>query len=108
MAYSSLHNNTCMGKMIYIAGKVSGLPEEQVREKFERAASELKDLGHVVFSPVNAAMDKAGNREHTLRNRIKTMLTCDEVHFLPCWQESRGAQLERDIALRLGMNVVYH
>jgi Domain of unknown function (DUF4406) len=36
------------------------------------------------------------------------MLQCDEVHLLPCWNESRGAQLERDIAIRLGMNVVYH
>jgi len=43
-----------------------------------------------------------------VRNDIKKMLECDEVHMLPDWQESRGAQLERDIALRLGMHVVYH
>ena len=92
---------------IYIAGKVSGLPEEQVREKFERAASELKEQGHIVMSPVSID-ERAEDWEGTLRNDIKTMLDCDEVHLLPCWQESRGAQLERDIALRVGMNIVYH
>ena len=95
-----------MSKTIYIAGKVSGLPEEQVREKFERAASELKAEGHVVLSPANAD-DKGNDWGNTLRNSIKTMMNCDEVHLLPGWQESRGAQLERDIAIRLGMNVVY-
>ncbi|NDC41298.1 MAG: DUF4406 domain-containing protein, partial [Chitinophagia bacterium] len=43
-----------------------------------------------------------------IKNDIKRMLDCDEVHLLPDWQESRGAQLERDIAIRLGMQVVYH
>ncbi len=95
-----------MSKTIYIAGKVSGLTEAQVREKFARAASQLSEDGNIVLSPVN---DKAESwNSKTLRNSIKTMLDCDEVHLLPCWQESRGAQLERDIALRLGMNVVYH
>jgi hypothetical protein len=96
-----------MSKTVFVAGKVSGLPENQVRDKFERAAAELEAQGYVVLSPINAD-DKETDWEGTLRNSIKTMLNCDEVHLLPCWQESRGAQLERDIALRLGMNVVYH
>ena len=96
-----------MGKTIYIAGKVSGLPEAEVKEKFERAANGLKAAGNKVISPANVN-DKEKDWEGTMRNSIKTMLDCDEVHFLPCWQESRGAQLERDIALRLGMNIVYH
>ena len=96
-----------MAKTIYVAGKMYGLPEEEVREKFEKATSHLKEEGYNVVTPVT---EFEGNRswEDTMRHSIKTMLECDEVHLLPCWQESRGAQLERDIAVRLGMNVVYH
>ena len=93
-----------MSKTIYIAGKISGQNEKQVREKFERAASELQGEGNVILSRVN---NKADNWKNTVRNSIKAMLDCDEIHLLPGWQESRGAQLERDIALRLGMNIVY-
>ena len=96
-----------MAKTIYIAGKMYGLPEAEVREKFKKATSQLKEEGYKVVSPVS---EFEGNKswEDTMRHSIKTMLECDEIHLLPCWQESRGAQLERDIALRLGMNVVYH
>lgn len=96
-----------MSKTAYIAGKVYGLPAEQVREKFERASARLKDKGYKVISPASEPLPR-DNWESTMRQSIKTMLECDEVHMLPCWQESRGAQLERDIAVRLGMNVIYH
>jgi len=29
----------------------------------------------------------------------------DEVHMLPGWQESKGATLEREVAMRLGIPV---
>ena len=96
-----------INKTIYVAGKMYGLPEEQVREKFEKAASQLQNQGYKVVSPASD-MQQNLSWEDTMRHSIKSMLDCDEVHLLPCWQESRGAQLERDIAIRLGMNVVYH
>ncbi len=96
-----------MSKTIYITGKVSDLPEEQWREKFDRAAEGSRSSGHRVLYPASIGPE-GDDHETVLRNRIKMMLGCDEVHFLPCWQECRGAQLERDIAVRLGMTVVYH
>ena len=94
-------------KTIYVAGKMYGLPESQVREKFEKAAADLEDKGYRVVSPASD-MQRGMSWEDTMRHSIKSMLDCDEVHLLPCLQESRGAQLERDIAIRLGMDVVYH
>lgn len=96
-----------MGKTAYIAGKMYGLPAEQVREKFERASTDLRNQGYEVVSPASD-LHPDDSWESTMRHSIKSMLECDEVHMLPCWQESRGAQLERDIAVRLGMDVVYH
>lgn len=96
-----------MSKTIYIAGKMYGLTEEQVKEKFERASNDLQNQGFRVVSPAES-MNMGDTWEGTMKRSIKSMLECDEVHLLPGWQESRGAQLERDIAIRLGMNVVYH
>lgn len=96
-----------MSKTIYIAGKVNGLPEAQVKEKFERFSNDLQSRGYSVVSP--AENRQSGDTwEHSMKHSIKSMLDCDEVHLLPCWQESREAQFERDIAIRLGMQVVYY
>ena len=96
-----------MNKTAYVAGKITGLPREDVKEKFNMITSQLTNQGYLVVNPL-AVNDNSQSWDVAVRNDIKIMLECDEVHLLPDWQESRGAQLERDIALRLGMNLVYH
>lgn len=96
-----------MNKTAYVAGKISGLPKTDVRDKFRLFTRQLQEAGYIVVNPV-AVHDDTRSWDDAVRCEIKKMLECDEVHLLPDWQESRGAQLERDIALRLGMQVVYH
>jgi hypothetical protein len=96
-----------MNRTAYIAGKISGLPKGQVKDKFNLIATRLTGMGYHVVEP-STINDDSLPWDHAVRSEIKKMLECDEVHLLPDWQESRGAQLERDIALRLGMHVVYH
>ncbi len=96
-----------MKRTVYIAGKITGLPKEEVQSKFNNITSRLTDMGYNVVNPA-ATLEEERNWRDSVRSDIKKMLECDEVHLLPDWQESRGAQLERDIALRLGMQVVYH
>ncbi len=96
-----------MSKTAYVAGKITGLPKDQVKSKFNMISNQLHAMGYLVVRPA-AVNDDSRTWDDTMRQDIKKMLECDEVHLLPDWQESRGAQLERDIALRLGMQVVYH
>ena len=96
-----------MSRTVYVAGKITGLPIEEVKSKFNHITNQLNGMGYHVVSPVGVS-DDSKTWDDAVRNDIKQMLECDEVHMLPDWQESRGAQLERDIALRLGMEVVYH
>lgn len=91
----------------YVAGKITGLPKSHVTEKFSVVSNQLERAGYSVVNPANVT-DEPITWDTAVRNEIKKMLECDEVHMLPDWQESRGAQLERDIALRLGMTVIYH
>jgi hypothetical protein len=96
-----------MRRTAYVAGKISGLPRTDVKEKFNMIEHQLAGLGYQVVKPM-AVNDDSKTWEDAVRTDIKKMLECDEVHLLSDWQDSRGAQLERDIALRLGMQVVYH
>lgn len=103
-------------KTIYLAGKVSGLPFEQVALKFDKKQIELELNGHKVINPVGEVWEynhvgvevKESTWEEEMRVCIKRLMDADELHLLPCWQSSRGATLERDIALRLGIPIVYH
>ena len=96
-----------MNRTAYIAGKVKGLPKGQVKDKFNLMARLLSGMGYRVVKP-DAVTDDTKIWDDVAPNDIKKMLECDEIHLLPDWQESRGAQLERDIALRLGIQIVYH
>jgi len=96
-----------MNRTAYVAGKVTGLPHEEVKSKFNMISDQLKNMGYHVVRPVNVT-DNSRDWDDALKNDIRKMLECDELHMLPDWQESRGAQLERDIALRLGMQIIYH
>lgn len=96
-----------MNRTAYVAGRITGLPIGEVQQKFNTISTELTDKGYLVVKPMGVTDDSRA-WDDSVRNDIKLMLECDEVHMLPDWQESRGAQLERDIAIRLGMQVVYH
>jgi len=96
-----------MTRTAYVAGKITGLPIGEVKQKFNTISNELTEKGYQVVKPLAISGDSRC-WDDVIRNDIKQMMECDEVHMLPDWQESRGAQLERDIALRLGIQVVYH
>src|SRR4051812_16989079 len=96
-----------MKKTAYVAGKITGLPRTDVKDKFNMIEHQLSGLGYHVVKPVSVS-DDSKPWDVAVRSDIKKMLECDEVHLLSDWQDSRDAQLERDIAVRLGMNVVYH
>jgi len=96
-----------MNRTAYVSGNITGLPKTAVQDKFNIIGEELAGKGCHVVKP-DALTDDSRTWDDTVRSDIKKMLECDEVHLLSDWQDSRGAQLERDIALRLGMQVVYH
>lgn len=100
-----------MKKTIYIGGAVSGLPFEQVQAKFLKKQKELEALGHEVINPV-AEVVKLGYQdapwETIMRELLPQLCRCHELHLLPCWKQSRGADLERSTAKQLGITVVYH
>lgn len=89
---------------IYVAGPVTGLPNEN-RPAFTAAELQLRGLAFAVVNPLTLPHRHDKTWASYMRECIPAMLTCESVALLPGWQLSRGAIAERDIALMLGMDV---
>ncbi len=95
---------------IYISGKISGLPFEQVAHKFNSAEERLKRQGiSKVVNPIK--LDHSANTEQDWAKYMKTdliaLLDCDTILMLPCWPDSTGAKMELQTALNLNFNIIW-
>jgi hypothetical protein len=88
----------------YIAGPMSGLPLLNF-PAFHAAAARLRGLGVEVVNPAEINPDQAATWRDCMRADLKQLVDCDAVALLPGWEKSRGATLERHVALALGLRV---
>lgn len=91
---------------LYLAGPMTGLPEFNY-PMFNRYARLLRERGHEVFNPAEAHDGQVGlPLEQYFETDLPEVCRAEAVAVLPGWQESRGAQIEVDLARHLG-KVVY-
>ncbi len=89
---------------VYISGPMTGLPAHNF-PAFHAAATKLRAAGFEVVNPADINPDGAKTWEECMRADIKALCDCTAIATLPGWRESRGASLEVDIGIRLGMKV---
>ena len=90
----------------YVAGKVSGLSDDYVVSKFQKASGFLRSnvssdgRERVVMSP-HVLLGNPGFPHGDYMHVCYAMIdVCDEVWFLPDWETSRGALMEMDYAIK--------
>ena len=88
---------------IYIAGKISG--DSTYREKFHKAAKALEEQGFVVLNP--ADLPEGMRPADYMRICFAMADSADVVAFLPDYEQSKGAQLERDWCQYVGKQTMY-
>lgn len=81
--------------IVYIAGKMTGLPDLG-RPKFQAAAKKLREDGFVVLNPAELPDGMPGDRYMPICLAMVT--AADAVYLLNNWRESPGAILERSFA----------
>ena len=91
---------------VYISGQITGLPFDQVEENFFNAQNRLEEKGFKVVNPLNNGLSPDDKWEHHMKEDIKLMMECDTIYLLKNWKDSKGAKIERDIAVALGYDVI--
>lgn len=91
---------------IYVAGPMTGMPDLNF-PAFHAAATALRAAGLDVVNPAEVCPDHTMPWIDCLRRDIVAMMDCDAIVLLPGWMDSKGARLERHIAVELGMSVHY-
>lgn len=92
----------------YISGKITGLPEADARQKFIVSETLLRCQGYDPINPFNLIPDInqptwADYMAHDIRN----LMECQAIYMQRDWGQSKGARIEYQIALELGLIVMF-
>lgn len=90
---------------VYIAGPMSGLPGFNYYA-FNRLADRLRKAGVAVENPAENPVPPCNTWLGYMRLALAQIARCDTLVLLPGWETSRGASIERQLALDLGYRVI--
>lgn len=89
---------------VYLAGKITGDPN--YREKFAAVAKKLEErAGVTVISP--AVTPEGLKKADYMRICFAMLESADTAVFLPDWEDSPGAQLEKHWCEYVGKKMVF-
>lgn len=83
---------------------MSGLPDMNY-PAFNAAAAHLRAAGLHVENPAENPEPPCGTWQGYMRMSVKQIADCDTILLLKGWEESRGACIERRLAIDLGLKV---
>lgn len=89
---------------LYLCGPMSGLPDFNY-PAFHLAAARLRALGYQVTNPAENGLPKDAPWTQHMRADIKALVECDGLALLPGHEHSKGARVEIELALNLGITV---
>lgn len=91
---------------VYIAGPMTGLPNYNY-PAFQAMADKLRKADICVISPHELFSGDTGLPWHVyMQAGLTALLKCKAVVLLKGWDKSRGAKLEREVAVACGMLVL--
>lgn len=97
-------NRTASHVAVYLAGPMTGLPDSNY-PAFNAAAAELRANGWTVENPAECLLAEDAEWHDFMRSGITQLMRCRHVVMLPGWEKSRGATIERALALQLDIDV---
>lgn len=102
---------------IYISGPITGYDLDERRQTFDKARKGIEKwverwnkLSHshtevAIFSPPHAYKEGM-TYEEIMRYDIEQLLTCDMICFMKGWRESKGCNVEEQVARACGIKVL--
>lgn len=93
-------------KKIYISGKITGM-EEEAYALFEKAESDIKKLMWEPVNPMKLKHDHDKSWQSYMRECVKALCDCHCIYMLNNYRDSPGALIELEIAIQLGIDVIF-
>lgn len=93
---------------VYISGGISGLHDGN-RLAFAMAEKHWMERGHAAINPhvLCAHLPDPKVWEDCMRECLVALQLCDAIWMLKGWELSKGACMEHEKALQLGLKVMY-
>lgn len=97
---------------IYVSGPITGLDTEVAKHNFDVAVGFLVLEQHwtedEIVNPMTLSPEIPGKQwVEYMKEDIAALLECTHIFMLKGWSNSRGARLERTIAIELGLDIQY-
>jgi hypothetical protein len=89
---------------IYISGKISGI-EAEAEKLFAQAEELLISQGYEVVNPFKLEHNHDKSWISYMRVCIIALCSCDCIYILKNHSTSKGALIEIDIAIKLGLDI---
>lgn len=96
-----------MKQLIYIAGKVTGVPIAERTAKFQAAETMLQQKGFETLNPIKLVEDPNTDWQTAMDICFIGLAKCNAIYMLPCSVDSEGAKLELEYALAKGIDIYY-
>ena len=105
---SELSNMQENEKMVYISGQITGIELEHAKRNFHEAFCALEQEGLVPINPMELVpySPELTWADYMVKD-IEALLKCDAIYMLNNWGKSKGARVERAIAMELGLEIIY-
>ncbi len=92
----------------YISGKITGLDITVAKNNFKEAEESLKQIDLIPVNPMEIVPENKDFKwEDYMLADIKELFNCEAIFMLSNWKDSKGARIERAIALEMEINIFY-
>ena len=88
---------------VYVAGPITNTPD--YKQYFAAAEKRLRDAGHVTMNP--AVLGYGFTHSEYMHVCFAMIDVCDAVYMLDGWQDSKGACMEYEYALKAGKIIMF-
>lgn len=93
-------------KKIYISGMITGI-ETLAPELFAKAEARLKEEGYFPINPMKLPHLHDKSWLNFMREDLKSLCDCDGIYMMSNYMNSRGAMIELELAMKLGLQLIY-
>lgn len=90
---------------IYIAGAITGV--DNAKDVFDLAEARLSQHFVKVINPMKLNHNHNKEWESYMKVCLISLINCDYIYMTLGWEKSKGARLELNLAIDLGLEIRY-